>query len=153
MSGENAPIGAEKSGRGMLALVERFEDGMCGEFFRYIVMRLLWCFSARILAYTSVHRCLEWRLGMRHCTAVVLGFLTALQLTSCGQKESEIEVDPQLGRQCFDAHIDALPSGTQYEGIERAVAGRLTIRVMTGVELTSVECELDPDGTLRTAKE
>jgi hypothetical protein len=43
--------------------------------------------------------------------------------------------------------VASLPNGTQYEGIERAVAGPITIRVMTGVELATVECALDPDGT------
>jgi hypothetical protein len=90
---------------------------------------------------------------MRICTAIVLYLLTALPLLSCGQNEPAIEVDPQLGQECFDSRIDSLPNGTQYEGIERAVQGRLTVRVMTGVELTTVECALNPDGTLRTANE
>jgi hypothetical protein len=35
MGDENAPVGPEESVRGTLALVERFEDGMSGEFFLY----------------------------------------------------------------------------------------------------------------------
>ncbi len=78
--------------------------------------------------------------------------LTASLLVSCGE-QTAIEVDPQLGRDCFDTHIASLPSGTQYEGIERAVAGRVTIRVMTGVELTTVDCGLNPDGSLQRGGE
>jgi len=70
-------------------------------------------------------------------------------LVSCGEREPAIDVVPQVGRDCFDTHIAALPSGTQYEGIERAVAGRVTIRVMTGVELTTLDCGLNPDGSLQ----
>ncbi len=78
--------------------------------------------------------------------------LTASLLVSCGE-QAVVEVDPQLGRDCFDTHIASLPSGTQYEGIERAVAGRVTIRVMTGVELTTVDCGLNPDGSLQRGGE
>ncbi len=78
--------------------------------------------------------------------------LTASLLVSCGE-QAAIEVDPQLGRDCFDTHIASLPSGTQYEGIERAVAGRVTIQVMTGVELTTVDCGLNPDGSLQRGGE
>ena len=89
---------------------------------------------------------------MRIFVSILCFVLTAPLLISCGEQESTIDVDPQVGRDCFDTHIAALPNGTQYEGIERAVAGRIIIRVMTGVELTTVECALSPDGTPQGAK-
>jgi hypothetical protein len=45
--------------------------------------------------------------------------------------------------------VDSLPAGAQYEGIERAVAGRVSIRVMTGVDLKTLDCPLNPDGSLK----
>jgi NAD(P)-dependent dehydrogenase (short-subunit alcohol dehydrogenase family) len=42
MGGENAPINPEESVRGMLSLVDRFEERMSGEFFRYDGTRLPW---------------------------------------------------------------------------------------------------------------
>ena len=60
-----------------------------------------------------------------------------------------VAVDPEVGRACYEAHLALLPDGTQYEGIEGAAGDRLTIRVMTGVELATVECRLNPDGTLQ----
>lgn len=90
---------------------------------------------------------------MRLSTSILFPALAALLLISCGQQEPAIDVDPQVGRDCFDTHIASLPNGTQYEGIVRAVTGRVTIRVMTGVELTSVECGLNPDGTLQRGGE
>lgn len=88
---------------------------------------------------------------MRSSRGLIFLPLTAALLASCGQEEPAIDVDPRIGRDCFDSRIASLPNGTQYEGIERAVAGRITIRIMTGVELTTVECALDPDGTLQGA--
>ena len=58
-------------------------------------------------------------------------------------------LDPQLGRECFEQQRVSLPPGTQYEGFE-ASGDRITIKVMTGAELTSVDCMLSPDGTLAT---
>ena len=76
--------------------------------------------------------------------------LTAPLLVSCAEQAPTIDVDPQVGRACFETHVAALPSGTQYEGIERAVPGRLAIRVMTGVELTTLDYALYPDGSLKS---
>ncbi len=89
---------------------------------------------------------------MRSSRAIIIFVLAVPLLNSCGQEEPAIDVDPQIGQDCFDSHIASLPNGTQYEGIERAVAGQITVRVMTGVELTTVECALAPDGTLQSAK-
>jgi len=61
--------------------------------------------------------------------------------------------DHRVGQDCFDSHVASLPNGAQYEGIARAVAARITIRGMTGVELMTVECALDPHGTLQGGKQ
>ncbi len=68
---------------------------------------------------------------------VVLPFLA-----SCGNQEAGPDVDPMLGRTCFAEQQPSLPPGTQYEGIESATGGRIRIRIMNGVEVTTVECEL-----------
>jgi hypothetical protein len=83
--------------------------------------------------------------------SILLGpFLaTAVLAGACTPQEPAIEVDPQVGRECFDTHSASLPAGSQYEGIERAVAGRVSIRVMTGVDLKTLDCRLDPDGSLK----
>ena len=90
---------------------------------------------------------------MRYSVSILCFVLTGPLLVSCGEREPAIDVAPEVGRDCFDAHIAALPNGTQYEGIERAVPGTVTIRVMTGVELTTLDCGLNPDGSLQRGGE
>lgn len=41
--------------------------------------------------------------------------------------------------------------GTQYEGIEKLAENHLTIRIMNGVEVQTLVCELHPDGTLQSS--
>jgi hypothetical protein len=56
-----------------------------------------------------------------------------------------------LGLGCFDGHRASLPSEPQYEGIEELVVNRLTIRIMNGVVVVTLECGLDPDGASQGA--
>jgi len=39
--------------------------------------------------------------------------------------------------------------GTQYEGIEKLAKNRVTIKIMNGVEVVTLDCVLNPDGTLQ----
>ena len=87
---------------------------------------------------------------MRLLITIVLFSLTAL-LCACDQRHAASGVDPELGRECFEGHRAALPPGSQYEGIEKLAGSRLTIRVMNGVEVVTLACELNPDGTLLSA--
>ncbi len=73
--------------------------------------------------------------------------ITAL-LFACDQQNTASGVDPQLGRECFEGH--ALPPGTQYEGIEKLVENRLTIKIMNGVDVVTLDCRLNPDGTVQS---
>ena len=84
---------------------------------------------------------------MRILTAIMYFTLTAL-LSSCDQRHSATDVDPVLGLECFESH--RLPPGTQYEGIEKLADDRLTIRIMNGVDVVTLDCGLAPDGTLRS---
>ena len=70
-------------------------------------------------------------------------------LGSCDRQEPASDVDPQVGWECFEKHRPSLPPGTQYEGFEATSEG-ISIKVMTGAELTRVNCGLNPDGTLGT---
>ena len=83
---------------------------------------------------------------MRILTTIVFIAVTAL-LSSCDQQHSASDVDPKLGLECFESH--RLPPGTQYEGIEKLTENVLTIRVMNGVEVVTMDCGLNPDGTLQ----
>ena len=74
--------------------------------------------------------------------------LTAL-LIACGQQDPASEIDPKLGLDCYERHRDSLPPGTQYEGIDRVAENRLTIKIMNGIDVTTMDCMLTPDGTLR----
>ena len=85
---------------------------------------------------------------MRLLTATVCIALTAL-LTSCNQRQPVSDVDPKLGRECFESHRASLPPGTQYEGVDRVVENRLTIKVMNGVDVVKVDCMLKPGGVLK----
>ena len=59
--------------------------------------------------------------------------------------------DPMLGLECFENHRASLAPGAQYEGIEKRAGDRLTIRIMNGVEVVTLDCGLNPDGTLGSA--
>jgi hypothetical protein len=82
---------------------------------------------------------------MRILTSIVQLALIAL-LLSCDQQHSVSDVDPTLGLECFESH--RLPPGTQYEGIEKVAEDGLSIRTMNGVEVVTLDCGLNPDGTL-----
>jgi len=84
-----------------------------------------------------------------HASIVFLA-VTAL-LCSCDQQNSVSDVDPTLGLECFESH--RLPPGTQYEGIEKRTENVLTIRIMNGVEVVTLDCGLNPDGTMQSSEE
>jgi hypothetical protein len=85
---------------------------------------------------------------MRILTTIVQIAVTAF-LLSCDQQNSALDIDPKLGLECFKSQSASLPPGTQYEGIEKLAENRLTIRIMDGVEVVTLDCGLNPDGTLR----
>jgi hypothetical protein len=84
----------------------------------------------------------------RILTAFVQLALTAL-LISCDQQHSTSDIDPKLGLECFESQRATLPPGTQYEGIEKLAENMLTIKIMNGVEVVTVDCGLNPDGTVQ----
>ena len=85
---------------------------------------------------------------MRIPTLIVQLALTAF-IVSCDQQHFASDIDPMLGLECFESH--RLPPGTQYEGIEKLADNTLTIRIMNGVDVVTLDCRLNPDGTLRSA--
>jgi len=79
-----------------------------------------------------------------------IGYLAlAALLSACDQRQAASDVDPMLGLECFESHRASLPPGTQYEGIDQVAEDGITIRIMNGVDVTRVDCGLNPDGTLR----
>ena len=84
---------------------------------------------------------------MRIITTIIYITLTVL-LVSCDQRHSVSDIDPQLGLECFESHRASLPPGIQYEGIEKLAENVLTIRIMNGVDVVTLDCGLNPDGTL-----
>jgi hypothetical protein len=86
---------------------------------------------------------------MRILTLIVQIALTAL-LFACDQQHSTSDIDPKLGLECFESHRASLPPGTQYEGIEMLAENRLTIRIMNGVDVVTLDCVVNPDGTLQS---
>lgn len=86
---------------------------------------------------------------MRRLISLTPFVLAVPVLSACTRQDPAIDVDPQVGRACFERHLASLPPGAQYEGIERAIAGRLSIRVMTGLDLKTLGCGLNPDGSLQ----
>ena len=87
---------------------------------------------------------------MRILTSIV-SFTLAVLLSSCDQQHSTPDVDPMLGLECFESHRASLPPGAQYEGIEKLAGSKLTIRIMNGVEVVTLDCALNPDGTMQDA--
>ena len=88
--------------------------------------------------------------GMRILTRIGYFALVAL-LVACDQQHSAPDVDPMLGRECFESHRASLAPGAQYEGIDKLTGDTLTIKVMSGVDVVGLECRLKPDGTLGNA--
>ena len=87
---------------------------------------------------------------MRILTVIVQLALTAF-IVSCDQQHSAADIDPMLGVECFESHRTSFPPGTQYEGIEKLADNTLTIRIMNGVDVVTLDCRLNPDGTLQGA--
>jgi hypothetical protein len=85
---------------------------------------------------------------MRILTTTILLVVTAL-LLSCDPQHSA-DIDPRLGLDCFESHRASLMPGTQYEGIEKLAENRLVIKIMNGVDVVTLDCGLNPDGTLRS---
>jgi len=74
-------------------------------------------------------------------------------LGACSEQAPAPNVDPLLGRACFQQQLNALPPGSQYEGIASADAKSIRIKVMNGVDVVSVECALGADGQLASPSE
>ena len=89
---------------------------------------------------------------MRFNTVIVPLALATL-LASCDWQQSTSDIDPALGRECFESQRASLPPGTQYEGIEHVANQRLTIKIMNGVDVKTIDCALDPDGALQDTGE
>ena len=70
-------------------------------------------------------------------------------LLSCDQRQAMSDADPALGRACFESRRAMLPPGTQYEGIEAATGQMIMIRIMDGLNVTTLDCALNPDGSLQ----
>jgi len=86
---------------------------------------------------------------MRILTTIFFLVLTAF-LCSCDQQQAASDIDPRLGLECFESRRASLPPGTQYEGIEKLAENMLTIKVMNGVAVETLACELNLDGTLQS---
>ncbi len=89
---------------------------------------------------------------MRSLTAIAYIALTVC-LSSCDQHQAVSNIDPKLGLECFETHRGSLPPGTQYEGIKKRTDDRLTINIMDGVKVVSIDCALTPDGALQVRRE
>ena len=86
---------------------------------------------------------------IRILTTFIQLAVTAL-LFSCDQQHAAPDIDSRVGLECFENHRVSLPPGTQYEGIEKLAENVLTIRIMNGVDVVTLDCGLNPDGALRS---
>ena len=86
---------------------------------------------------------------MRILTTIIQIALITPLLSCEQQQNSTTDIDPGLGLECFESYRASLPPGTQYEGIEKLAENVLTIRIMNGVDVVTLDCGLNPDGTLR----
>ena len=84
---------------------------------------------------------------MRIPTPIMPVVVSTAALLCCGPQSPPPDVDPTLGRVCFEAHQPTLPPGSQYEGIAEASETHFTIRAMTGTEVEMFDCSLAPEGT------
>ena len=86
---------------------------------------------------------------MQILTSIVCLAVSAL-LCSCDQQNPVPDVEPRLGLECFESHRASLPPGTQYEGIRELTDNQLTIKIMNGVEVVTIDCPLTPAGDLQS---
>ncbi|MEA3642525.1 MAG: hypothetical protein VBE63_21665 [Lamprobacter sp.] len=80
-------------------------------------------------------------------------FVSTATLLSCRQQQPPQDVDPTLGRDCFESHQPSLPPGSQYEGIAQASDHRISIRAMTGTQVETFDCSLKADGTVAKTRD
>lgn len=85
---------------------------------------------------------------MRIPVPIISVVVSTAALLACGQQQPPKDVDPMVGRDCFESHQPSLPPGSQYEGIAEASDNRITIRAMTGTQVETFDCSLGPDGTV-----
>ena len=85
---------------------------------------------------------------MRILRLILCTLLTAL-LSACDQQHAASEAGLKLGLECFESHRASLLPGTQYEGIEKLTENRVAIKIMNGVDVVTIDCKLNPDGTLQ----
>ena len=90
---------------------------------------------------------------MRIFTSIFFLTVAALLYACEQQQNSTPDIDPKLGLECFESYRASLPPGTQYEGIENLAGLRLRIRIMNGLEVITIDCGLNPDGTLKSSGE
>jgi len=88
---------------------------------------------------------------MRFLTAMTYVALATF-LLSCDQPQTVPKIDPKLGLECFQNQRGSLPPGTQYEGIEKLADNRLTIKIMNGVDVVTIDCAMQPDESLPSTK-
>ncbi len=74
-------------------------------------------------------------------------------LSSCETGNKVSDADLALGAECFERHRATLTPGTQYEGVEGVADNQITIRIMDGLDVVTIDCPLTPDGTLQGAGE
>jgi hypothetical protein len=87
---------------------------------------------------------------MQQRQQILLLFPALTILSACGPP-AEPAIDHITGRECFELHLDRLPPGAQYEGVASGDETRFEVRVMDGVKLVTVQCEIDAAGNVRVA--
>lgn len=90
---------------------------------------------------------------MRITAAIMTMIVSTTALLSCGEQPPPTDVDPMLGRNCFEAHQLALPPGSQYEGIAEVSENRITISAMTGTKVERFACSQAADGSVSAIRE
>jgi hypothetical protein len=81
--------------------------------------------------------------------ASIIQLAVAVFLCSCDQQHPAANIDPKLGLDCFESQRASLPPGTQYEGIDKLSESRLTIKIMNGMDVVTLDCGLTPEGILQ----
>ncbi|HUT40960.1 MAG TPA: hypothetical protein VM011_06410 [Gammaproteobacteria bacterium] len=84
---------------------------------------------------------------MRIHNAIVFTIVATL-LVACEEQKPAAAIDPMTGVECFEAYRASLPPGTQYEGVDKVTGDRITIKIMNGVDVVTMECRINPDGSV-----
>ena len=131
--------------------MEACHAGLCAEQVWYLCPDMTFLANGTMLCMTIIQTTGRQEYPFMRIRTAMFYLILMLTPLGCDRQQSTGEIDPQLGIACFEQQRPSLPPGTQYEGIEQLSGDRLTIRIMNGVEVVTLDCMLNEEGVVQGA--